>query len=106
MVEFEDKSDKYRVLRDGPWNFDQCLLLVCEFNGNLQKKDIRIIEAFFWIRVYDLTLMAWNENIGKLIKEALEKLKEIDLAFGEFEWGEFMHLWVSIDIIRPLMRSK
>lgn len=26
MIEFEDKLDKERVLRDSPWNFEKCLI--------------------------------------------------------------------------------
>lgn len=58
VVEFEDKCDKNKLLRDGPWNFDHCLLLTLEYNGKLQTKNIHITEASFWIRVYDLPLMA------------------------------------------------
>lgn len=33
MVEFENPSDKLRVLHDGPWNFDKSLILLKDFEG-------------------------------------------------------------------------
>lgn len=106
MVEFEYKQDKNRVLKEGPWNFNRCLLLVWEFDSSLQTKNICINEASFWIRVYDLPLMARNEYVGKLIEEALGKMEEINLVYGEFEWGKYMHLKVCVDINKPLLRCK
>lgn len=34
LIEFEDASDKRKVLREGPWSFDKCLLLVGEVDEN------------------------------------------------------------------------
>lgn len=53
--------------------------------------------------ICDLSQMARNEYLRKLIGEALISLEEIDLGYGEFEWGEFMWLGVRIDIIKSLL---
>lgn len=34
MAGFEDKMDKARVVRDGPWNFNRCLILMKDHDGN------------------------------------------------------------------------
>lgn len=34
LIEFEDKLDKDRVSRGGPWNFDKCLILLKEYDGS------------------------------------------------------------------------
>lgn len=33
-------------------------------------------------------------------------MEEIDIDHEEFEWGEFMRIWVTIDITKPLPRWK
>lgn len=33
MVEFKEKADKDRILKEIPWNFDKCLLLLQDFEG-------------------------------------------------------------------------
>lgn len=45
-------------------------------------------EALFWIRVHNLLLMARNEFIGHEVGISLGELEEIDLDYGEVEWGE------------------
>lgn len=65
-----------------------------------------MVEATFWIRVFDLPLTTRNECTDRLIGNSLGKFKEIDLDNGEVEWVEFMHLRITLDITRPLLRRK
>lgn len=106
MAEFELDNDKLRVIWDGPWSFNKNLILVKDFVGSQQVKNIKMVEALFWIRVYNLPLSAWNEYIGRLIGNSLGKFKEIDLDNGEVEWREFMRVRVNLAITRPLLRHK
>lgn len=50
--------------------------------------------------------MARNEFTGCEVGNALGKLEELDLEYGEVKWGEFMLLRVCIDITKPLLRRK
>lgn len=85
MAEFDDLNDKHCVVRDGPWNFDKCIILVKEFNEGQQLRNIQIYEASFWIRLHDLPLMVRNEYMRGLVGVALDKIKEVDIDYGEVE---------------------
>lgn len=106
MAEFELRNNKLRITNDGPWSFDKSFILMKEFNGSERVRNIKMVKADFWIWVYDPPLMAQNEYIGWLMENALSELEEIDLDHGEFEWGEFMCLRVTIDISKLLLRCK
>lgn len=56
MAKFE-MHIKIRVW-DGPWSFEKSFILVKDFEGSQQVKNIKMEDASFWIRVYDLPLMA------------------------------------------------
>lgn len=79
MIEFEDQSDKPRVLHDRPWNFDKCLILLKELDGGQQVKNITMNKNFFWVRVYDLPLMAHNEYTGQVLGKAKGRFIKVDL---------------------------
>lgn len=85
LIEFGDHSDKIRVLRDWPWSFDKILILLKEFNEHQQIKNIQINEVSFWVRVYDIPLMACNEYIDREIRTTLGRLEEVGLDEGEIE---------------------
>lgn len=56
-LEFEDQRDKGRVKMDGPWSFEKHLLLMKEFEGDLQMSKIQFTEASFWVHLY----IEWDE---------------------------------------------
>lgn len=65
--------------------------------------NICLREATFWVQVYDLPLMARNEYVGREVGAAMGAVKEVDVDYGEVEWGEFMRIRVTIDITKPLL---
>lgn len=83
FAKFEEIHDKARVIRDDPWNFDKCLILVKQFEGGQQVKNICMEEVLFWVRVHDLPLMAHKEHVGQRVGAALRSLEEVDVMFGK-----------------------
>lgn len=106
LAEFGEKSDKIRVLKDGPRNFDRSIILVKEFAGELQEKNVYMKEPSFWVHVHDLPMMARNVYIGRLIGDSLGRFDDVDLVDRKVEWDEFMRIRVSIDITKPLVHKK
>lgn len=64
-------------------NFDKSLILLEECERGQQVKNISFKEASFWVRVYDLPLMARNEYIGHVNGGAMGRVEEMDLDDGE-----------------------
>lgn len=103
MAEFDNQRNKHRVVLDGLWNFDKCLMLVKDFDCAQQVKNICLKEASFWERVHDILLMACNDYIGKTVDSMMGRVEEVDLDYREVEWGELMQIMVSIYITKPLL---
>lgn len=80
--------------QEGPWLFDKHLVLLKDFEGELQLNNIIIIEAALWIRLYDLPLYAMNKHIVRLISDSIGSAEETDVENGEVAWGEFISLRV------------
>lgn len=58
----------------------------------MQISKIQFIKASFWVCVHDLSLMACNEYIGRLVGNSIGVEKEIDLDKGEIEWRVYVHI--------------
>lgn len=71
LVESQNIHDKNKVSREGPWSFDKCLIVMKEFEGVQQVKNIHMETMAFWVRVHDLPLMVLNEQVGRRVGEAL-----------------------------------
>lgn len=50
--------------------------------------------------------MAKNTYVGQLIRYSLGKFEDVDLKQGNIEWGEYMHVRVTVDITKPIARRK
>lgn len=50
--------------------------------------------------------MARNEYISKMIEASLGKVEEVDLEERAVEWGEFIRIWIHIDITKLLLYAK
>lgn len=74
-----DKHDKEHVFRNGPWSFDQNLVLLQECNGNFQSSKIFMTLASFWIQLYDLPLKGMTGRILRMIGESIGEIEDVDL---------------------------
>ena len=50
LVEFDDDRDKRRVLEMSPWHYEKQLVLLQEFDGERDPKDIVLRWSPFWIQ--------------------------------------------------------
>ncbi|XP_022843340.1 uncharacterized protein LOC111366887 [Olea europaea var. sylvestris] len=106
LAEFDEKRDKERVKHDGPWVFDKHLVLTRDVEGLEQIHHISFSEANFWVRIYDLVIMAHNWKMGEFIGRQLGKVIEVDIDKNEFARGEYLCIRVCLDIYKPLLRGK
>lgn len=63
-----------------------------DFIGKKQTRKQSIIEANYWVSIYDLPYMARNTFMGDWIYNVLEKIVEVDLDEDIMEWGEYMRV--------------
>lgn len=107
LVKFEDCTNKKIVQKEeGPWSFDKNLVLIKEFEGETQINKITIMDAAFWIRLYDIPLHAMNERVARMIGASIGLVEDIDVEQGEVARGEFIRIKVRTDISKSLMRGR
>lgn len=98
LVEFEDHSDKEKVLREGPWSFDKHLVMLKEVNGWQQVHKITLTTATFWVRLHDLPLMARTGVVGCLLGAKVGVVEEVDVDEDDMTWGEYLRVRVSLQV--------
>lgn len=93
------------MLREGPWFFDNHLVLMKEVDGNKQVHQIKIQEVLFWVTIHDFPLRARNELVGDRIGKKIGCVVNVDLDKGELAWGEFLHIRVTLDVLKPSLKG-
>ena len=80
LAEFEDERDKKRVMDMRPWHYEKQLVLLQEFEGEQDPKDIVLKWSPFWVQIYNLPLKSRTRETGKAIGASLGKVVDVDVA--------------------------
>lgn len=105
LFKFFHDLDMQRVLNDGPWTFNQQVLMIKKLNVEEQLQDIKISELYMWVQVYELPIGFKSECILKSIGDYVGRFMESDPKNFVRMCRNFLRIKVAIDISRPL-RSK
>ena len=106
LADFEDAKDKKRVMEMRPWHYEKQLMLLQEFEGEQDPKDIVLKWSPFWVQIYNLPLKSRTRETGKAIGASLGKVMEVDVADTGVQWGRYLRVRVEVDVTRKLIRGR
>ena len=106
LDEFEEERDKRRVMDMRPWHYEKQLVLLQEFEGEKDPKDMVLKWSPFWVQIYNLTLKSRTRETGKAIGASLGQVLDVDVADTRVQWGRCLRVWVEIDVTRKLIRGR
>lgn len=105
LFTFLQPGGKRRAVIEGPWEFDDDLVIVVDFEVSKRLKDLEFIYVPVWIRVSDLPLGMMNSTTRTVIGNRAGKTILVDAESDGSAVGSFLRVKVRIDIRRPLMRG-
>ena len=100
LVEFGDESDKRRVLDMSPWSYENQLVLLQEFEGELTPKEIVMRWSPFWVQMYNLPLKCRTKETVWAIGSKLGSVMEVDVSDSGVQWGKYLRARVKLDITK------
>ena len=106
LVEFDDDQDKRRVLEMSLWHYEKQLVLLQEFDGERDPKDIVLRWSLFWVQIYNLPLKHRTRETGMAIRASLGEVLEVDVDDTRVQWGKCLWVRISLDVSRKLIRGK
>ena len=93
------------VERNGPWNFDNNLLLPCRWRKGLSIANISFTHTPLWVQVWSLPFESMTEEVGKDLGSKLGKYIDSDRRSWLSKQAKFMRIRVDIPIDKPLRRG-
>ena len=106
LAEFEDERDKKRVMDMRLWHYEKQLVLLQEFEGEQDPKDIVLKWSPFWVKIYNLPLKSRTRETGRAIGASLGKVLDVDVANNGVQWGKYLRVRVEMDVTRKLIRGR
>ena len=88
-----------------PWNFENNLLLLCQWKKGLTSKNINFFSSPFWVQIWGLPFENMTEAIGKDIGSKIGRVLEVDKRAMQAELAKFLRIRVEVPIDKPLRRG-
>nr|XP_020146914.1 uncharacterized protein LOC109732126 [Aegilops tauschii subsp. strangulata] len=104
MFTFHQHSGKRKALDEGPWMFNNPLLVVEDFDPAKSTKDYKFMTVPIWVRVFDLPLGMMCREAGLAIGDIVGEALEVDAGSDGMAVGKFLRVKVRMDITKPIMR--
>ena len=101
-------SSKYQmewVEKNGPWNFDNNLLLLCRWRKGLIAMNISFSHSPFWDQVWGIPFELKIEETGRDVRNKIGKFLEADKRSWQSDQAKYMRLKVEIPLNKPLQRG-
>lgn len=78
LFQFFHELDMTQVLCDGPWTFDNHLLVLSQLEFGMNLQQIPLFHVNFWVQVYDLPSGFISERVAKEIGSSIGTFIEAD----------------------------
>lgn len=106
LFQFFHIMDLERVMKGGPWTFDNHLLVLGRMQVGVPLHDIPLFHTEFWVQAHNLPVGFMTEAVGKLLANYIGKFVGYDPTNNSCVWREYMRLRVLVDVRQPLKKER
>lgn len=78
QFKFNSKYQMESVERNGPWNFDNNLLLLTRWRKGLSVANMNFTHSPFWVQVWGLPFESMSKEVGRELGSKLGRYIESD----------------------------
>ncbi|KAK6147743.1 hypothetical protein DH2020_018655 [Rehmannia glutinosa] len=104
LFQFFHELDLARVQSNGPWTFDNLMLITKRLLIGEQPSKVLLFNVEIWVQVYDLPFGFMTEKVGKSIGNFIGSYVEADQHSFSGVWQNYMRIRVAFDVRTPLKR--
>ncbi len=80
LFEFEEESNKRKIMAGRPWSYDRTLLILNEFDGRLAPSHMDFSCSAIWIQIYNMSLGCMNRAVGTQIDQTMGVVEDAAVA--------------------------
>ncbi|PIN26305.1 hypothetical protein CDL12_00941 [Handroanthus impetiginosus] len=102
---FQVITDMEKVLKQAPWNFRGCLIVLTPWPDELAFQDLNFEEANFWIQASNIPVKYTNQVTAKTIGNKIGKFLFADIGLEHQKWSKHLIIKVQLSISEPLIQE-
>jgi hypothetical protein len=105
LFQFFHPLDVQRVMKNGPWSFENQMLVLKEIIPGDSPTTVGLDKLEMWVQVFNLPFGFLKEKIGKSIANFIGDFIEYDESNNWGPWRAYMRIKVAIDVNQPLKKE-
>lgn len=107
VFRFESELDYNKVLREGPWRFDDFLMAFKEYRAAPMPKNEELSSVPFWIQVIGLPVKWQNDRMVRYVGSLLGEVMDSDPTVKRLEETreQFLRVRVDLSVLQEIPRG-
>lgn len=97
LFRFDHKIDLNKVLREGPWRFNQFLVVMTEVIDDSPVNRTLLTSVTLWVQTYGIPVLRQTEQVARFVGSLLGKAISVDLGPGGNRYP-YLLIRVEVDI--------
>ncbi|KAK9993984.1 hypothetical protein SO802_023687 [Lithocarpus litseifolius] len=102
---FRSEFEMDRILKGGPWSFDNQLLMLQRWKKGMTVGNIKMETALLWVQIWGAPLDMISPQVAKQIGGRLGEVEEVEWKKKKDDVSFFMRVRVALPISKPLRRG-
>ncbi|XP_041004014.1 uncharacterized protein LOC121249369 [Juglans microcarpa x Juglans regia] len=87
LIEFQQVTNKEKVLSGRPWFFDRNLVTLQEVDDSVSINSMHFKFEPFWVQLHNLPLATMTEEVGNQFGASIGHVIRVDAEFDGLAWG-------------------
>ena len=104
QFKFSSKYQMKWVEKNGPWNFENNLLLLCRWRRGLSAMNISFTHSPFGVQIWGLPFELMSDELGRKLGNNIGRFIEVDRR-AQLDQAKFMRIRVDLQLDKPLRRG-
>ena len=105
QFKFSSKYQMKWVEQNGPWNFENNLLLLCRWQRGLSAMKISFSHSPFWVQIWGLPFELMFDEVGRELGNNIGRFIEVDRCARQSDQAKFMRIRMDLQLDKPLRRG-
>ena len=105
QFKFSSKYQMEWVEKNGLWNFDNNLLLLCRWRKGLSAANIVFSHLPFWVQVWGVPFELMTKDTGRDIRNRIGNFLEANKRSWQLDQAKYMRVRVELPLNKPLHRG-
>ena len=102
---FNTEYDLERVLRSGPWTFDNQVLLLRRWQRGMTAENVRFESVSLWIQIWGAPFDMVSPKVATEVESRLGVVEEVEKRRRQDTQSLFMRVKVALPISKPIRRG-